>query len=121
MLIAAIRRYAGAQKRGLSGSMSERLRAPPRLKTQARAAKRDCLTRLTSRVGRERCEDLVVTETPSKIPALQITHTVDEVWHVAAKWSDGHVENIAAFESEVEANEWISSDFQEWLERRKKG
>jgi hypothetical protein len=54
MLIAAIRRYAGAQKRGLFGSMLERLRAPPRLKTQARAAKRDCLTRLTSRVGRER-------------------------------------------------------------------
>jgi hypothetical protein len=61
----------------------------------------------------------VATETPSKIPALQITHTVDDVWHVAAKWSDGHVENITAFESEVEANEWIANDFQEWLERRR--
>jgi hypothetical protein len=61
----------------------------------------------------------VATETPSKIPALQITHTADDVWHVAAKWSDGHVENITAFESEVEANEWIANDFQEWLERRR--
>ena len=52
------------------------------------------------------------------------TYTVglyNDVWHVAAKWSDGHVENITAFESEVEANEWIANDFQEWLERRKKG
>jgi hypothetical protein len=32
-----------------------------------------------------------------------------------------HVENITAFESEVEANEWIANDFEEWLERRKKG
>jgi hypothetical protein len=59
----------------------------------------------------------VATETPSKIPALQITHTVDDVWHVAAKWSDGPVENITAFESELESNEWIANDFQEWLER----
>jgi hypothetical protein len=31
------------------------------------------------------------------------------------------VENIAAFESEVEANEWIANDSHEWLERRKRG
>jgi hypothetical protein len=63
----------------------------------------------------------VTDPTPPQIPALQITHTVDDVWHVAAKWSDGHVEDIAAFESELEANEWIANDFQERLERRKKG
>jgi hypothetical protein len=38
-----------------------------------------------------------------QIPALQITHTVNDVWRVAT------------------AKEWIAKNFQEWRERRKKG
>jgi hypothetical protein len=62
----------------------------------------------------------VTNKTPAQIPALQITHTVDDLWRVAAKWSDGQVENIADFESEVDANDWIANEFQDWLEKRRK-
>jgi hypothetical protein len=69
------------------------------------------------RAGRASCnthEDHPVTDpTPPQIPALQITHTVDYVWRVAAKWSDGLVQVISDFESEMEANEWIAKNFQE--------
>jgi hypothetical protein len=63
----------------------------------------------------------VTDPTPPQIPALQITRTVDDVWRVAAKWSDSHVQVIADFESETEANEWIATEFQDWLDHRTKG
>ena len=37
------------------------------------------------------------------------------------RWPDGHVEDIAGFKSELEANDWIADHFQEWLEMRKNG
>jgi hypothetical protein len=35
---------------------------------------------------------------------------------VAARWPDDRIEDIASFKSEIDANEWIASDFQAWLE-----
>jgi hypothetical protein len=55
------------------------------------------------------------------IPALQVRHSEGEGWSVAARWPDGHIEHIAIFKSEFEANEWIANDFQTWLETRKNG
>jgi hypothetical protein len=43
----------------------------------------------------------------SAIPALQIKHIEDADPCVAAKWPGGHVEDIAAFDTELKANEWI--------------
>jgi hypothetical protein len=34
-------------------------------------------------------------------------HTEDDLWRVAAKRSDRQVEDVADFENEVEANDWI--------------
>jgi hypothetical protein len=55
------------------------------------------------------------------IPALQVRHSEGQGWSVAARWPDGHIEHIAIFKSEFEANEWIANDFQTWLETRKNG
>jgi hypothetical protein len=55
----------------------------------------------------------------SVIPTLQVRHAEGEGWRVAARWPDGHVEDIADFKSELEANGWIAKDFQTWLETRK--
>ena len=51
--------------------------------------------------------------------AIAADHDGDgDQWWVAAIWPDGQVEDIASFDSEVEANEWIAKDFQRWLEQR---
>jgi hypothetical protein len=55
----------------------------------------------------------------SLTPTAQIRHSEAEGWRVAARWPDGHVEDIAGFKSELEANDWIADHFQEWLEMRK--
>jgi hypothetical protein len=55
----------------------------------------------------------------SLTPTAQIRHSEAEGWRVAARWPDGHVEDIAGFKSELEANDWIADHFQEWLEIRK--
>jgi hypothetical protein len=55
------------------------------------------------------------------IPMLQLRHAEGEGWCVAARWPDGHVEDIPGFKSEFEANEWIAKDFQTWLETRRNG
>jgi hypothetical protein len=52
---------------------------------------------------------------------LQVRHAEGEGWRVAARWPDGHVEDIGAFKTEVEANAWIAKDFQTWLETRRNG
>jgi hypothetical protein len=57
----------------------------------------------------------------SATPTPQIRHAEGEGWRVAARWADGHVEDIGAFKTEVEANEWIAKDFQTWLETRRNG
>jgi hypothetical protein len=57
----------------------------------------------------------------SLIPTPQVRHAEGEGWRVAARWSDRHVEDIAGFKTELEANEWIAEDFQTWLETRKNG
>jgi hypothetical protein len=55
------------------------------------------------------------------VPALQIRHAEAKDWCVAAKWPDGHVEDIVSFDTEAKANEWIATDFQAWLEARRNG
>jgi hypothetical protein len=56
--------------------------------------------------------------TARSVPSLQIRHGDGDQWWVAAIWPDGQVEDIASFDSELEANEWIAKDFQRWLEQR---
>jgi hypothetical protein len=51
-------------------------------------------------------------------PALQIRHPEGKNWCVAAGWADGRIEDIASFKSEADANAWITSHFQAWLESR---
>ena len=53
------------------------------------------------------------------IPIMQIRHNGDGQWFVAARWPDGHAEDIRGFETESEANEWIANELQAWLDRRK--
>ena len=62
-----------------------------------------------------------MSEVVSAVPALQIRHADGAEWRVAAKWPDGHVEDIAAFGSEQDANEWIVKDFPAWLDARMNG
>jgi hypothetical protein len=57
----------------------------------------------------------------SAIPTPQVRHAEGEGWGVAARWPDGHVEDIGAFKTELEANEWIAKHFQTWLETRRNG
>ena len=52
-------------------------------------------------------------------PALQIRHSDGHDWWVAATWPDGRYEEIAGFKNELEANEWIASKFQAWLDSQK--
>jgi len=120
-LIAIIRWCAGAQNRAARRSWNAweryriwRWRNAHEQQSQLLAVWRcDSCTRWSRRLP-------VTNKTPAQIPALQITHTVDDLWRVAAKWSDGQVENIADFESEVDANDWIANEFQDWLEKRRK-
>ncbi len=55
-------------------------------------------------------------------PMLQIRYSDEEFgrWFVAAKWSDGRTEEIVSFDNEVEATEWITNNFQGWLEQQTK-
>ena len=110
----------------LSGPILERLRASLHWNWRnGREQQKTSCSVTFVRAGRASCntrEDHPMTDpTPPQIPALQITHTVDDVWRVAAKWSDSHLQIIDDFESETEANEWIATEFQDWLDRRTKG
>ena len=49
--------------------------------------------------------------TARSVPSLQIRHGEGDQWWVAAIWPDGQVEDIASFDSELEANEWIAKTF----------
>jgi len=54
-----------------------------------------------------------------KLPTLQVRHseaTDGERWTVRATWEDGTFEEIAGFENEAEANDWITNKFQIWFE-----
>lgn len=54
------------------------------------------------------------------MPVLQIRHSEGHDWCVAATWPDGRYEEIAGFKNEQEANEWIATKFQAWLDNQKK-
>ena len=54
------------------------------------------------------------------VPIMQVRHTKDDEWFVAAKLPDGATEDIRGFKTESEANEWIANELQSWLDVRKK-
>jgi hypothetical protein len=55
----------------------------------------------------------------TRLPALQIRHSDTssaDTWAVRAIWDDGAFEEISGFQSEVEANDWITNKFPIWVE-----
>jgi hypothetical protein len=52
---------------------------------------------------------------------MQVRHDTSGRWWVAAKWPDGLIEDVEGFKSETEANEWIATEFDNWLNRRREG
>ena len=55
----------------------------------------------------------------TSLPRLQVRHSDTigwETWTVRATWEDGTFEEIAGFQNEAEANDWITNKFQIWLE-----
>jgi hypothetical protein len=58
--------------------------------------------------------------TTSTMPVLQIRNSNGGAWTVHAEFPDGSSEEITGFKSENEANEWIATSLQEWIDRREK-
>ncbi len=54
------------------------------------------------------------------MPVLQVRHDPQDRWWVAARWPNGEVENIRGFVSENDANAWIATEVDAWLENRRK-
>jgi hypothetical protein len=61
----------------------------------------------------------MTSDAATTTPILQIRHTENDEWFVAAKWPDGRTENIRGFKTESEANEWVANELQSWLDERK--
>ncbi len=53
-------------------------------------------------------------------PVMQIRHDTSDRWWVAAKWPHGQIEDIMGFRTESEANDWIATELDAWLEHRRK-
>jgi len=56
--------------------------------------------------------------TEMSMPVLQIRNSPSGAWSVHAEFPDGSFEDITGFSSENDANEWIATDLQRWLDRR---
>jgi hypothetical protein len=54
----------------------------------------------------------------STIPVLQIRNMESGAWMVHAQFPDGTFEEIVGFKSESDANAWIATDLQRWLDER---
>jgi len=52
----------------------------------------------------------------SHAPGSALRGDDGERWTVRAAWEDGTFEEIAGFENEAEANDWITNKFQIWFE-----
>jgi hypothetical protein len=52
------------------------------------------------------------------MPALQIRNQNGGSWTVHAEFLDGSFEEISGFATENDANHWIATKFQGWLEQR---
>lgn len=52
------------------------------------------------------------------VPIFQIRRGPQDDWGVAAKWPNGTTEDVCNFANESEANEWIASELQGWLNKR---
>jgi hypothetical protein len=58
-----------------------------------------------------------------ELPSLQIRHSADadkDSWTVRATWEDGTFEEMAGFQNEADANDWITNKFPIWLEELNK-
>jgi hypothetical protein len=56
--------------------------------------------------------------TNSTMPVLQIRNANGGAWIVHAEFPDGSFEEISGFRTENDANEWIATSLQQWLDRR---
>jgi hypothetical protein len=54
------------------------------------------------------------------MPALQIRNKNGGSWIVRAEFPDGSFEEISGFKTESDANEWIATNLQDWMEQREK-
>jgi hypothetical protein len=57
-----------------------------------------------------------MTQTP--MPTLQIRNTNGGAWCVHAEFPDGSSADIKGFTTENDANQWIATELQHWLETR---
>ena len=57
-----------------------------------------------------------MTHTP--MPVLQIRNFNGGTWCVHAEFPDGSSDDIKGFETENDANQWIATELQLWLETR---
>lgn len=52
-------------------------------------------------------------------PVLQIRRSdAGQEISVAATWPDGRRKEVSGFKNETEANEWIATKFQEWMDQQ---
>jgi hypothetical protein len=58
----------------------------------------------------------VMTHTP--MPVLQIRNYNGGAWCVHAEFPDGSSDDIKGFKTENDANHWIATELQHWLETR---
>ena len=52
------------------------------------------------------------------MPTLQIRNANGGAWTVHAEFPDGSAEDVPGFKTENEANEWIATSLQQWLDER---
>ena len=56
--------------------------------------------------------------TQTSMPVLQIRSTNGGAWCVHAEFPDGSAADIKGFATENDANQWIATELQHWLEKR---
>jgi hypothetical protein len=62
---------------------------------------------------------LTLIHMQTALPVLQIRYSDtsgSDSWTVRATWEDGTFEEIPGFQSEQEADDWITNKFQIWVE-----
>jgi hypothetical protein len=56
--------------------------------------------------------------TSTTMPILQIRNANGGAWTVHAEFPDGSSDEISGFRTESDANEWIATSLQQWLDQR---
>ncbi|HYI30206.1 MAG TPA: hypothetical protein VD863_20390 [Bradyrhizobium sp.] len=49
-------------------------------------------------------------------PILQVRRNEKLEWMVAARWPNGRTEEVANFENESEATEWVAYEMKNWAQ-----